>query len=165
MNGLMLQKLQSSSYAGGSYRHPTHLRVEWRQVSLARGLPLVLLRQADPSSLFLCIFSRSCFWLSVIAGACDSLCVLLNGYLVMATTSGSLDTLAAFQAIAFGGAAAATLWNWRVLCSRCGFDSDWGCKLFALCRRGCVMHVAKCPSLGAFSGCLAGYCCNQVEWS
>ncbi|KAF6252281.1 hypothetical protein COO60DRAFT_1644178 [Scenedesmus sp. NREL 46B-D3] len=58
-----------------------------------------------------------CFWLSLAAGACDTLALLLTGFLVVAVTD-SLAVLAAFQAIAFGCSAAAVLWNWRALSSR-----------------------------------------------
>ncbi|WIA41112.1 hypothetical protein OEZ86_004740 [Tetradesmus obliquus] len=59
----------------------------------------------------------SCFWLSLAAGTCDTLALLLTGFLVVAITD-SLAVLASFQAIAFGCSAAAVPWNWRALSSR-----------------------------------------------
>ncbi|WIA20821.1 hypothetical protein OEZ85_005176 [Tetradesmus obliquus] len=59
----------------------------------------------------------SCFWLSLAAGTCDTLALLLTGFLVVAITD-SLAVLASFQATAFGCSAAAVLWNWRALSSR-----------------------------------------------
>jgi len=59
----------------------------------------------------------SCFWLSLLAGACDSLSLMLTGFLVVNLFK-SLATLAVFQAITFGCSAAAVLWNWQALHSR-----------------------------------------------
>lgn len=63
------------------------------------------------------LLSCSCFWLSLVAGACDSLSMLLTGFLVVNLTR-DLGLLAVFQAIAFGCSAAAVLWNWQALSSR-----------------------------------------------
>lgn len=60
---------------------------------------------------------RSCFWLSLICSTCDSLLLLINGYLVVTTTH-SLEVLAGYQAVAFGACGVAVLWNCRLLCSR-----------------------------------------------
>jgi hypothetical protein len=64
-----------------------------------------------------CLLLCSCFWLSLAAGTCDTLALLLTGFLVVAVTN-SLAVLAAFQAIVFGCSTAAVLWNWRALSSR-----------------------------------------------
>lgn len=57
------------------------------------------------------------------AGTCDTLALLLTGFLVVAITD-SLAVLASFQAIAFGCSAAAVPWNWRALSSRAA--PEWG---------------------------------------
>jgi hypothetical protein len=64
-----------------------------------------------------CFICCSCFWLSLAAGTCDTLALLLTGFMVVAVTS-SLAVMAAFRAIAFSCSAAAVLWNWRALSSR-----------------------------------------------
>ena len=60
----------------------------------------------------------SCFWLSLVAGACDSLTLLLTGFLLVNLSKSLLGLLAVFQAIMFGCSAAAVLWNWQALRSR-----------------------------------------------
>jgi hypothetical protein len=80
------------------------------QVQILNSLP----RLCDAAVLRL---TRSCFWLSLVAGACDSLTMVLNGFLLVVLTK-SLGLLATFQAIAFGCSTAAVLWNCQVLCSR-----------------------------------------------
>ncbi|KAF8067137.1 mok12 [Scenedesmus sp. PABB004] len=59
----------------------------------------------------------ACFWLTLVSAACDSLSFMLVGFMVL-LVSKSLDAFASFQAVVFGGCAAAVLWNFLLLRSR-----------------------------------------------
>lgn len=67
----------------------------------------------------LCLFRphRSCFWLSLVASICDTLGLILLGYMVI-VSSDQLGYFAAYEAVLAAGSVVAVLWNNRMLCSR-----------------------------------------------
>lgn len=89
----------------GWFWHPASLSSAYQHLALTYTGQFQLLKHL------------SCFWLSLAASTCDSLAMVLTGFLIITVTN-NLAIFAAFQAIAFGSCAAAVLWNYRLLCSR-----------------------------------------------
>lgn len=85
--------------------HPIALSKAYRHLALSYAGQFGLLKHLG------------CFWLTLVAAVCDALGMMLAGFLVLSVSS-DLDLYATFQAVTFGGAAAAVIWNYLFLCSR-----------------------------------------------